>query len=499
MNIIEESFQTKEEKKTKKTMKIILVAIILVFLMIVGIVVYLLYIQSTTLKLTLDGQVNEKLKQLLVFEEDGTIYVPIKEVASYFQYDSFDGEYNNGMSETKSKCYIQGANEIANFTLGSTKIYKLDISNNSNNEYEYVYSKKPVKAINGVLYASTEAIEKAFNVSFQYDQETNRITIWTMPYLFQVYENKVLDYGYVELSDVFANQKTILQNMLVVKKDDEKNKYGVIDVEGNVLLESKYDNIRYLSNTGDFLVEMDQKFGIISSKKETKVKIIYNSIELMDSDAGLYVVKNDNNKYGVIDTKGNTKIYIENDEIGIDVSKFKENEIKSKYILADSLIPVRKDKYWGLYDKYGNQVVDYKYDSFGYTVTTSKGDAYNLLVIPNYNVIVACKDKKYTLINSRGEELFAPIADDIFMTISGGEKHYYIMANDNQRDAEKFLEQNGVKVTNNSQEQNTTSNNNSNTSNDQTNNQSNGDNSNEQNNESQNQTQNEAEAQEESE
>ena len=36
-------------------------------------------------------------------------------------------------------------------------------------------------------------------------------------------------------------------------------------------------------------------------------------------------------------------------------------------------------------------------------------DALNLLVIPDYNVIVACKGIKYTLLNSAGEELFAAV------------------------------------------------------------------------------------------
>lgn len=445
MNLIEEGFQEKEEKKKKTTMRIVLVAIIFVVFIIIGIVAYMVYIQSTALKLTIDGQRNENLKQLLVFEDDGKVYVPIKEVAKFFSYESFDGEYN-GIAEEKSKCYIQNENEIANFTLGSNKIYKLDISNNSNNEYEYVYSKDPVKAINGVLYGTTEAIEKAFNVSFQYDQNSNTVTILTMPYLIQAYEAKVLDFGYVELSDVFANNKTVLQNMLVAKKDNEKNKYGVIDIEGNIVLEPKYDSITYLANTGDFLVQSNEKVGIISSKREVKVPIMYSSIDLMDSDAGLYVVKNDSDKYGVIDTKGNIKIYIENDEIGIDISKYKENNIKSRYILVDNLIPAKKGDYWALYDKYGKQVVDYKYDSLGYTVSTNKKDALNLLVIPNYNVIVACKDEKYTLLNSVGEELFPTVADDIFMTISGGQRHYYIAVNDEQMDAEKYLDQRGVTV-----------------------------------------------------
>ena len=108
MNLIEESFQNKEEKKKKRTTKIILVAIILVVIIIIGIVAYLMYIKSTVMKLTLDGQANEKLKNLLVFENDGTIYAPIKEIAAYFGYDSFNGEYTekSRKSNWRSIIYI---------------------------------------------------------------------------------------------------------------------------------------------------------------------------------------------------------------------------------------------------------------------------------------------------------------------------------------------------------------------------------------------------------
>ena len=472
MNLIEESFQNKEEKKKKRTSRIILGAIIFIVIIIIAITSYLLYIQSTTLKLTLDGQANESLKRILVIEEDGTIYAPIREIAQYLGYESYKGDYID-KSEDDSKCYVQNENEVANFTLGSNKIYKLDLTTLTDN-YEYVYEQKPVKAISGELYATSAMIEDAFNVSFQYDQEKNRITILTMPYLIQAYTNVVLDYGYSKISDVFANQKTVLQNMLVVEKGE--NTYGVIDIEGNPVLEAKYDNITYLPNVGDFLVQTNEKVGIISKNRETKVQIMYDSIELMDSDAGLYIAEKDD-KYGVLDLRGNVKIYIENDEVGMDISKFTQNNIKNKYILAGNLIPVRKDKLWALYDKNGNQLVDFKYDSFGYIASSNK-DALNLLVIPDYEVLVACKDKKYTLLNSVGEELFAaPVADDIYMTISGGERHYYITANNGTMDAEVYLDRIGVTTKSSNNNQNNTtnnganSNNTSNTSNNTNNNQ----------------------------
>ncbi len=451
MNLIEENFQNKEEKKKKRTTKIILSAIILVVIVIIAIVGYLMYLQSTVMTLTLDGQSNEKLKKLLVFRNDG-IYAPIKEIASYFGYESYNGEYSE-KSEQKSKCYVINESEVVNFELGQNKLYRLDLTQKDANNYEYTYIKDPIIAIDGVLYISTEGLEEAFNISFQYSPEQNEIVIWTMPYLYQSYVNKVLDYGFVELSSEFVNQKAILKNQLIVLKDGGKKQYGVIQTDGQAILEPKYDNITYLPNTGDFLVEVDKKVGILSSNKDTKVQIIYDSIELMDSDAGLYVAQKEG-KYGVLDLKGNIKIHIENDEIGIDNSKFTQNNIKNKYILADNLIPVRKDKYWGFYDKSGNQLTEYKYDSLGYIASSSK-DAINLLVIPNYNVLVACKDKKYTLVNTIGKELFATVADDIYMRISGGEKHYYITVNDQIMDAEEWLNKNGItaKQTENTNEQ----------------------------------------------
>lgn len=440
MNLMEESFQNKEEKKKKKITGIILGAIILLVILIIATVAYLLYIQSTNLKLTLDGTVNEKLKSILVIEDDGTVYVPIKDVAQYFGYESYSGEYG-GTSESSNKCYVQNENEVANFTLGSNKIYKLDLADQSEN-YEYRYSKKPVKAINGKLYATSETIEKSFNVIFQYEQEKNRIYIYTLPYLIEQYSPKALDYGYAKVSDSFVNQKAILHDMIVVQKDEEGKK-GVLKTDGTVVLEPKYDDITYLEDVDDFLVKNNEKYGIISSKKETKVQIIYDQIELMDADAGLYLVQKDN-KYGVMDFKGNIRIYIENDEIGVDAGKFEENGIKNKYILAGNLIPVRKDEKWGLYDKSGKQLVDFKYDSLGYIASNNK-DAINLLVIPDYNVLVACEDSKYTLINSSGEELFAaPVADDIYMTISGGKKYYYIAANNSKMDATEYLKKIGI-------------------------------------------------------
>ncbi len=281
MNLIDESFETKKTDNSKKIAGIILAIIVILVIAIIGIFIAILYIQDSTLKLYLNGSTNEKVKEMMVVESNGTIYFPIKDIAAYLGYESYNGEYTD-KSEDASKCYIQNEDEIANFALNSNKIYKLTISNNNANYY-YYYAAKPVKAMNGKLYATSDAIENAFNISFSYNADKQRAYIYTMPYLIDAYTAKVLDYGYEAISDNFTNKKTVLNDMLVVTKNQNRS-YGVIDVKGNTIIEAKYDYIEYLPNSGDFLVKSNNKVGIISAKRETKIQILYDSLELIDSN-----------------------------------------------------------------------------------------------------------------------------------------------------------------------------------------------------------------------
>ena len=457
MNLLDEEFSDNKENKTKKTIKIVVICIVIVLIAIIGIVSYMVYLDSTQLKVVLNGQQNADVKNLLVTESDGTIYVPVRAISSYLGYNCYNGEYNN-KSESTSKSYVQCEGEVANLTLNSNKIYKLNLQNQDDG-YTYVYMDKPVIARNGELYITTDGMQKVFNTTFQYDTQRNVISIYTSAFLVEQYNVSVLDFGYTQLSENFEDNKAVVRNMLVVTDDQN---YGVINAtDGSEILECKYDDIVYQESTGDFIVSSNGKYGIIGADKKTKVDINYDDIKLMDYDAELYLVERDN-KYGVIDFNGNTKIYAENDQIGIDITQFEENDLKTGYILVDNLIPVEKGDKWGLFDKNGNQVVEFEYDSFGYIANDNR-DAVNLLVIPDYNVIVACIDDRYTLLNSSGKQPFGAFVDDIYMTINGGEKSYKMIANDKEYDVEEYLDRLGVRSTSNSGSSNSTTSNTTNT------------------------------------
>ena len=95
MNLIDESFEPRKKDNSKKIARIILIIIALLIIAIIGIFVAIVYIQDNTLKLFVDGNINEKVKEMMVVEDDGTVYFPIKDVASYLGYQSYNGEYTD--------------------------------------------------------------------------------------------------------------------------------------------------------------------------------------------------------------------------------------------------------------------------------------------------------------------------------------------------------------------------------------------------------------------
>ena len=227
--------EDKSKQKNKKINNILIAAIIITFIMMVIIICLIIYLSNGPKEMVaiIDNAENKDIINIIELQKDEAgnidIYVPIKEVASYLKYKAYNGEYN-GASEETDKCYIISENEVANYSLDSNIISKLNLKDN-NSEYEYYTIEDKVFEKDGKLYTTVEGIENGFNVSFQYDAKSNKITIYTLDYLSEIYA-KALEEGkypgYTKLdTGNFRNQKAILQNMLVVTSDT--GKYGVIN------------------------------------------------------------------------------------------------------------------------------------------------------------------------------------------------------------------------------------------------------------------------------
>jgi len=421
-----------EDGNNKKVMRIILVIVGILVVLSIGLVCLIMYLQSTTLKVSIDGTTKKFEEGFFVFK-DNTIYVPIKKFAKEIAgYEVQNGEYQKN-TEDKNKCYIESLNEVAMFSLGSNVIYKTEPNGIT---YEKFSINDPVKNINNQLYISIEGISIACNVEFNYSQENNSITIKTLPKLIRDYTEGIVGVGYTGISEDFDSQKAVLKDLIVVVQEKENTKkFGVINIQGEVVIGTKYDAITFLESTEEFFVTNNNKVGILSAKGEVKIALENDDLQLLDNDLKLYLATN-NGKKGVLDENGKIIIYKEYDEIGIDSTHFPSNDIKNEYLLFDNAIPVMKDGKYGLYDKTGKEILALNYSGFGYISSTTKDKSVNnLLIIPEYEAIIVsmeygdgqAKIKKYGLVNSLGQEMVPCGLEEIYSITSQGKEEYYVV------------------------------------------------------------------------
>ena len=398
------------EKKSKIPM-IIGISIAVLVVMIILIVVSILYLKNSITTIQIDGVRNNKIEEMFYIEstENGQeLYMPIIKMSQFFGYEGFTGDYKD-KSEDKSKCHVTSENETAMFTKDSDILIKIT----GNSEYEYVKLDKPVFEKDGELYTTIDGIQKAFNVLFSTDEKFKNIEIYTMDFLVDYYAKQ---FSIEEYKASFSDKKAVFEDMLII---EENGQYGVIDIANKkYILETKYEEITYLSATTDFLVKSNGKYGIVAKDKTVKVKTLYDEIKTMDSQKGLYLVKQ-NNAYGVINANGDVIIEPEYKQIGIDISQYVQNGIDSSYILLDEIIPIKNDQnLWGFFNIKGEKIVDFKYTNVG-CKSLPISNSYPAVVIPSHKIIVVEKDKNYNLITMQGEELInGYILDSVYLKVN---------------------------------------------------------------------------------
>ncbi|CDE83751.1 kinase domain protein [Clostridium sp. CAG:273] len=443
MNLIDDTDVNYNKKKnnTKKIMVTIIVLIVILLMFIIGLVVWMFYLQSQMLKVSIDGKSMQTIPSDLFVFEDNTVYTAIKDFATYAGYEAHNGDE---VSEDETKCFVRNTNENAYFTMGEAKIYKKLTSGDS--DYEYFDIDKQVKMINGKLYSSIEGIQRGFNVQFTYNQNTNQITIFTLPYLAKWYTSQYAESAIGGEDANFSNQKAILYNLLVVKNIN--NEYGVINIDTNAtrteIIGTKYKEITFVESTKDFMVKTsNNKVGIISYDSTTKISPEYDDVKQIDKDLKLYLVTN-NNKQGVINDSGRTILYLEYDDIGIESSRFPEDALKNQYILYDAYIPVMRAQKWGIMDKNGNNIIPLEYDSLGcMKSSSSNGSEYNsTILIPQYNAVVVSQNGKYGLVDVRGNVILTCGADGIYSKTSNGKMSYWLVVQNNEMDLLDYLNKN---------------------------------------------------------
>lgn len=188
------------------------------------------------------------------------------------------------------------------------------------------------------------------------------------------------------------------------------NKYGIMNLSGDVILKPEYDYLKE-AKTGTFIAQKNNKYGIIDIEGKEKVNFNYTSISYNDK-ADIYVAEGENFKADILnnnlevkvsgilidlnDTKGYLKI--KNDE-GYKYYNFKFEEKQEMEIYPNRTLFLSKNEgKYGYVDKSGAVIVDYIYDDamdqndYGYAAVKKDGkwgsidNKGNIVQEPIYNL-----------------------------------------------------------------------------------------------------------------
>lgn len=450
-----------ENQKLKSIKKIIVISILILSIIVIVLIGLLVYTNNNPTHITayIDGVKVSNFEQILDVQTDENgktqIYIPIREFATFLnavhpelKYTTFKGDYNP-KTEEETKCYIMREKyEVAIFTAKSKTIYKLNLQDRAD-EYEEINAEKDVFLNNGVLYASSEGIEKGYNIEFKYDENKKIIRIYTLDYLISanqklLKEKNFSNFGTLEIDERnFNNCKSILDGLLIVQNSSDK--WGVLTADfKEFILEPQYDNIDFMAGSSKFLVESNKKIGVFSKDGKNMIELKYQDITSMGQNSNLYIVKV-NEQYGVVDENGNIIIYPQYEKIGIDYKNFTYNDVKNGYILLNKLIPVKQNSKWALYTLKGEQVSKgFKYDRIGCSRVKSGNNIYGLVQIPERNVIVVGEgDDKYSFMNINGDDSMLPfLFEYIYIKSSEGNNTYWMTNKDIDYNVLDFLKQN---------------------------------------------------------
>lgn len=383
---------------------------------------------------------------ILIDSDTKKVYVDIKGISQYLNYYAHNGEYKVD-SEDTNKCWVECNNETASFFLNSNKISK--VVPNTSDDYEDYLIAEPIISRDGKLYSTIEGIQIGFNVKFSYNQKTNTIQIYTLPYLINLYTDKFKTYGYEGENQSFKNQKSVLYNLFIVKK--ENSLYGVINANGEEIISPRYKSIEFNETGKEFYVKNNlNRVGILTQSGTTKINLTYDDISMIDKQTGLYIVKS-GNKYGILDNSGNIVIHLEYDKIGIDTAKFLSENISNKYLLYSNVIPVSQNNKWGLFNTDGKEILPVEFDEIGCSQgNNTTFNTKSLLLIPTYKAIVMGKIKdnnvkNYGIYNNEGKELVACALTKVYSITKGGIETYYMEYQGNDLDVEQYIKNHSQK------------------------------------------------------
>lgn len=214
--------------------------------------------------------------------------------------------------------------------------------------------------------------------------------------------NDVLTNGFDSIKQILSSQ----DNLIIYVKN---NKYGIMKLTGEVVIEAQYDSLEE-TKIGILIAKKGDKFGIINIGNEQKIPFEYSSI-VYDKKADIYILEDSNFSSNILDSNLDTKVMGMLIELNTDKGYLKlrvEDEYKYYNFKFEekqeidifpnrTLFLSKKDGKFGYVDKSGKVIVDYIYDD-----ATEQND---------YGYVAVKKDGKWGSIDNKGSIVQEPLYD----------------------------------------------------------------------------------------
>ena len=226
------------------------------------------------------------------------------------------------------------------------------------------------------------------------------ICTYNVDYNGGTYNTKILNSKGDEILSNYQNVEAIENNTqnqvwyeTSILKYVSNGKYGLIDFNGKLVLSPEYDNIYSLQGIEkSIVIEKEGKKGIVNSIGEIIVEPNYNDISSLTQEySNGYIVKGDNEKYGIITPDKKQVLEIKYDSIdhvygnnmyvvteegnhkiinNAGETVLEEGFENIKSIDGDKIV-VQKDGKYGIVDKTGNELVPAEYEDLRYCFENS--------------------------------------------------------------------------------------------------------------------------------
>ena len=225
------------------------------------------------------------------------------------------------------------------------------------------------------------------------------ISTYDIDYENETYKTKVINEKGEEILNDYENVEPIENtdgstvwyesNILKYKKDE---KYGLIDFEGKKLVEPEYDKIYALDGINhSVIIEKEGKKGLVNSNTgEVIIEPNYTEITTVsDTYENGYIVKNSDNKFGII-------------------AGDKTQILEEKY---DEIKKVTGNNYYVVVENGKLEVIDLS----AKVILNSGFDSIEEIALDNFVII---KNGKYGVINKNGETIISPEYENLKFAFS---------------------------------------------------------------------------------